>query len=817
VRRRLLAVPLPPQTFQPTAALSGAGTLTAIAVPVITAIGGSGAGYFADQAGRPRFVLGDAVWGLPGNAGRWSSGAWQSDFDTYFATRAGQGFTVAYTKPMGTTQNAGINDDGRTFDGLFPFQGGTLANPSTGLTSSYWARIDYMLNSAQAQGITVFLNAIGYDSDFETSGPLAGKSAAEFQSYGAALGARYASQVNLIWMVADDYFGSSDTKIDGFLTGLRGAGASQPISIENFPESDSRQDVTAGTSTAWGAANAQFNFCYSYNVTYYAVEKAYLESSPITTITGDGYFYQGSSTYAGGSGAFAYDRAIRQDAWHAISSGARGIIHGDEACWQWASTAQASAAANWYHVHNAGNIRTLMESLPNWQLLIPDTSSLLVTAGRGTHATGFTSGGGGGQYEVAFSDSYVSASRTASGDLAVIYLSHATSITIDQTKMVSGYAAYWADPVTGAKTLTTSGSTYNSATPGNNSQGDPDWVLVLQAASSVSGTASLSGSGTLTASPQIAGTAALSGTGTLTAAAQAGATAALSGTGTLSVSGLTLGTAASLSGTGTLTAAPRLQAADALSGLGTLTASPALTGAAALSGSGTLSAAPQLAASAALSGSGTLSAAPTAPASASLSGSGTLTAGPALTGAAALSGLGTLTAAPVLAGSASLTGAGTLSAAPAAAAAASLSGTGTLSAVWTLRATVALSGSGTLSYAQGQAAASLSGTGTLSAAAALAGTTALSGTGTLTASPVLTLAGAAALSGSGTLTAVLRLSLVTALSGSGTLTALIQAAFSVGTLTAATAPAATLTAATAPGGTTGGTITSGTQRTGGPS
>ncbi len=482
--QQLLLPPPPPPVVNATAGVATASAVApAAGAPraVIAGLGGTGTGFFADQGGNPRMVLGDAVWGLPGNAGRWSSGAWQSDFDTYTSTRAGQGFTAIYTKPMGTTQNGGINDDGRTFDGLFPFQGGTLANPSTGLTSSYWARIDYFLNSALAAGLTVFLNAIGYDSDFETSGPLSGKSASEFQSFGAALGARYASQVNLIWMVADDYFGSSDTKIDSFLTGLRGAGANQPISIENFPESDSRQDVTAGTPTAWGAANAQFNFCYSYNVTYYAVEKAYLESSPICVITGDGYFYQGGSSYAGGSGAFAYDRAIRQDAWHAISSGARGIIHGDEACWQWASTAQASATNNWYQKNNAGNIRALMESLPNWHLLIPDTSSLLVTAGRGTHATGFTSGGGGGQYEVAFTDSYVSASRTAAGDLAVIYLSHATTITIDQTKMVGSYQAFWVDPITGAKTPTTTGTTYNSATPGNNSQGDPDWVLVLQA------------------------------------------------------------------------------------------------------------------------------------------------------------------------------------------------------------------------------------------------------------------------------------------------------------------------------------------------
>jgi uncharacterized protein DUF4038/collagenase-like protein with putative collagen-binding domain len=453
----------------------------------ITGLAGTGAGYFTDNAGLPRMVLGDAVWALCGNVGRWSSGAWQADYDTYLATRAGQGFTVVYTKPMGTVQSGNIDSNGGTFDSLFPFQGGTPstgvagANPSSGLTSSYWARIDYFLASALAKGITVFLNAIGYSSDFDSGpGPLAGKSGSEFQSYGAAIGARYASQPNLVWMVADDYFGDNDSLISSFLTGLRGAGAAQPVTIENYPETTSRRDDSASASLAWGAANGQFNFCYSYNVTYFMIEKAYLESSPVTVIQGDGYFYQGSSSY---STSPAYDRAARQDAWHALSSGARGIIIGDEAVWQWASTAQASVANNWWQKNSAGKIRAAIEALPGWHLLVPDTSSALVTAGRGTHATGLTSGGGGGQYEPAVTDSYVTASRTPDGgsgsSLALVYLSHATTITIDQTKMAAGYTASWMDPVTGALTGTAPGSTYTSS--GSNSQGEPDWALVLQA------------------------------------------------------------------------------------------------------------------------------------------------------------------------------------------------------------------------------------------------------------------------------------------------------------------------------------------------
>lgn len=464
-------------------------TITASAnVPVpalvrcITGLGGSGAGYFVDQTGAPRFVIGDAPWALPGNAGRWNSGNWQADYDTYLGNRAAQGYTVIYTKPIGTTQSLNLDDNGKTFDALYPFQGGTPAtgvagaNPSTGLTATFWARIDYMLNSALNKGITIFLNAIGYNTDFNSGpGPLFGKSAGEFTAYGAALGARYKNQPNLVWNLADDYFGNNDGLITAFMTGVSGAGDTHAVSIENFPESTSRQDVSNAAACSWGVAHGQYNWCYSYNATYFAVEKAFAESSPIPVIQGDGYFGQGGSTYSA-----TLDRAMRQDAWHAVSSGARGVIQGFESIWQYQSTALASSGTDWYPSSNVGNIRTLMESLPSWYMLIPDTSSVLVTAGRGTHATTFTSGGSGGQLEPAFTDTYVTASRCADSSLAVIYMSHATTITIDQTKMAAGYTATWVDPVTCATSSATPGSTYNSTAKGNNSKGDPDWVLILQ-------------------------------------------------------------------------------------------------------------------------------------------------------------------------------------------------------------------------------------------------------------------------------------------------------------------------------------------------
>ena len=63
-------------------------------------------------------------------------------------------------------------------------------------------------------------------------------------------------------------------------------------------------------------------------------------------------------------------------------------------------------------------IGTAFQRLTNWNLLRPDTSSQLVTSGRGTHTTGQQD-----YYSYQDTDNYVTASRTPNGSLAVIFLS----------------------------------------------------------------------------------------------------------------------------------------------------------------------------------------------------------------------------------------------------------------------------------------------------------------------------------------------------------------------------------------------------------
>jgi len=459
------------------AALTGSGTLSAsgsgnLTITGLTTTGDGSVGYFHDQFGNPRMVLGDAPWAITGNAGRWNGGGWQSDYATYLANRASQGFTIIYTKLLSSTQDGGVYDNGSTWDDVNPFK--TTADPSSGMNEAYWERIDYMIASALSQGITMFLNIVGHNYDM-SNGPLAGWTVAQYQDYGTLVGQRYGSAANIVWMNCDDYFGTYDTQVNALITSLRSAGAAQPLAIENMAESTSRRTLDTDTVLPLGSEDATFNWVYSYNVTYFGTEFAYEEPSPIPVIWGDGYFYENQNLPS-------EELLMRSLAWWALSSGARGIVTGSEAIWQWDSGSLAASSSEHWFTSVAGPIRAAYEALPGWNELVPDTSSELVTSGRGTHAKSYASGGNGGEY-TGSTDSYVTASRTpdkgSGSSLAVIYMSHASTIGINEAMMAPGYVAYWMDPATGAKTSATTGSSYTS--PATNSVGGPDWVLVLQA------------------------------------------------------------------------------------------------------------------------------------------------------------------------------------------------------------------------------------------------------------------------------------------------------------------------------------------------
>jgi hypothetical protein len=84
------------------------------------------------------------------------------------------------------------------------------------------------------------------------------------------------------------------------------------------------------------------------------------------------------------------------------------------------------------------------------------------------------------------SDSYALIASTYDGRIAVAYFTAHLTVTIDMSTMSGTTQARWFDPSSGSYT-TVKGSPFlnkgsqNFTPPGNNAQGLPDWLLLLQA------------------------------------------------------------------------------------------------------------------------------------------------------------------------------------------------------------------------------------------------------------------------------------------------------------------------------------------------
>jgi hypothetical protein len=111
-----------------------------------------------------------------------------------------------------------------------------------------------------------------------------------------------------------------------------------------------------------------------------------------------------------------------------------------------------------------------------WWKLIPDSAHQIITAGYGTY---------NGSNENLTTASYCTAAWITNGSLALAYCPNNTTLTVNLAEFNSAVTAQWYDPSNGTyQTITGSpfnnAGTYNFTLPGNNHDGDPDWLLVLQ-------------------------------------------------------------------------------------------------------------------------------------------------------------------------------------------------------------------------------------------------------------------------------------------------------------------------------------------------
>ena len=412
--------------------------------------------YFTDQHGAPLFVFGDSPW-----AGmvRWSP----EQAELYFADREARGFNASIISLIGTTANGGPDDDGSTYDGLRPFEGGEVTRWNEG----YWERVDEYVRAACTHGNTVFL----YPIDGWTVGTVFRDATLEdVHRYGTMVAERYARFPNVVWMTGGDHFPSDlagrhdsplehDAKFQQVLAGIRSTGDTRPFSIQlGYPTSRS-------TDSPMWAPRVDFNFVYSYLPTYRAVLDAYRRDRLPALLAEANYERENNL-----AGTPVTDDVVlrRQMAW-AVTAGSPGYFYGSDD-WEflpgWESRLDTSA------VGQLGRMRQFFDSL-DWWTLVPDESSEVLPSGRGEPVPP------GAEVGIMGSD-YATAARI--GDTLVAYVPTQRTLTVNPAKLAQPSTARWVDPADATApplevVVDPSGAL---PTPGRNAAGGQDWLLLVR-------------------------------------------------------------------------------------------------------------------------------------------------------------------------------------------------------------------------------------------------------------------------------------------------------------------------------------------------
>ena len=415
--------------------------------------------YLVDQNGTPFLILGDSPQALVGNLD-------PTDMATYMADRQRLGFNALWVNLLCASYTF-CNSNGTTYNGVAPFTSGS--SPSNYVLSTpngaYFSLVDNMLNLAATHNLVVFLDPIETGSWLPT---LENAGTTGAFNYGVYVGTRYKSFPNIIWLHGNDFqvWNSSSTDNNLVKQVMAGIGSVDPNHLQtlelNYDSSYSNQDSLVTSLLKLDSA-------YSYFETYDIVLQSYNSSPTIPTYLVEANYEYENNTGALPSNTGAY--VLREQAYWTMLSGGVGQIYGNHYTTSFVSGWQS-------FLDGPGDleiqyINQLFGTVPWWQL-VPDQTHQVVIAGYGTY-----NGSNGNLTKATYcTTSWVS------GSFALTYCPNPSTLTVNLADFSGPITAQWYDPSNGAYTAISGSPFQNSGThqfttPGNNHDGDSDWVLVL--------------------------------------------------------------------------------------------------------------------------------------------------------------------------------------------------------------------------------------------------------------------------------------------------------------------------------------------------
>jgi hypothetical protein len=425
--------------------------------------------YLVDQKNSPFLIVGDVPQSLVTMVST-------ADAARYFDDRQAHGFNAMWIDVLvAGPYYRDSRDDGGTYDGILPFNGYVSGGADTAhydLTKpnkAYFTRVDQMLRLAADHGMVVFLDPIETGQWLPT---LRNNGPAAAGAYGQYLGNRYQSFDNIVWLNGNDFNTwknpGDDALVQAVAKGIKSFDTRHLQTIElNVETSSSFDDPT------W-APILSLNGTYTYSPTYFQMWHSYNQTPVGPTYLLEAHY---ELENLGKPPDYGTPSVLRRQGYWTMLSGGKGQLYGNAFVWPFMN--------GWKFNLDTVGVAQLMiwkeffSSLA-WQDLVPDQDHTVVTAGLGTL--------GDLRTRVSKSD-YCTAAKTPDGAVVVAYMPTARTITVNMASLKAPAKATWFDPTNGASATIPGGPFTNTGTrqftpPGNNHDGDSDWVLLLDASGS---------------------------------------------------------------------------------------------------------------------------------------------------------------------------------------------------------------------------------------------------------------------------------------------------------------------------------------------
>jgi len=414
--------------------------------------------YLVDQNNVPYLMMGDSPHTLMVNL-------LEADAATFFADRSGRGINTVSIYVLCTSATGG-RANCSTIDGTLPFTNKIPSTSTYDLTTpneAYFAHVDRVINLAAQYGLQVLLDPA------ETAGflpTMRNNGTTKCRAYGQYLGNRYKNFPNIIWISGNDFqtwqTASDDALALALARGILDNDTNHLHTVElNYMVSSSLDDPN------W-ASIVGLNAVYTYTPTYAEVLQAYGQSPTMPVFMVEANYE--SEKDAGTDGGSTYNLRL-QEYWTMLS-GASGQLYGNHYTWQFIPGWQTNLAT--IGTRQFGYVKALFEPRA-WYNLVPDTSHVVVTRGYGT----FSSSGS------IDANDYATAASTPDGTLVMVYMPTRRTVTVDMSKLSDDAVGWWYDPASGSFIYISGSPFTNSGTrtftpPGNNADGNGDWVLGLE-------------------------------------------------------------------------------------------------------------------------------------------------------------------------------------------------------------------------------------------------------------------------------------------------------------------------------------------------